>query len=35
MTRGLKFLVTIRWNELHGQWFMTSTMTERFLYEFF
>lgn len=35
MTRGLKFYVTIKWNEHDQKWFMISTMTERFLYEFF
>ena len=35
MTRGLKFLVTIEWNESSQKWFMVSTMTGRFIVEFF
>ena len=35
MTRGLKFYVTIEWNEHDQKWFMTSTMTGRFIVEFY
>jgi len=35
MTRGLKFLVTIRWNDHDQKWFMSSSVSGRFLYEFF